>query len=133
MENILLDSDAHIKLIDFGLSKRLVLNERTTTTCGTLQYTAPEVLKGEPYGHNVDWWSMGVLGYALLNGKFPVFGAKKHVEMRTMVANNQYRMPIHLSNEAADMLTSVISIIMMMIKTYRPILSFRNSCSRRIP
>ena len=111
MENILLDSNAHIKLIDFGLSKRLALNDRTTTTCGTLQYTAPEVLKGEPYGHNVDWWSMGVLGYALLNGKFPVFGAKNHVEMRTMVANNQYRMPLHLSNEAADMLTSVMMII----------------------
>lgn len=37
-ENILLDSDYHIQLVDFGLSKWLSLGARTTTLCGTLKY-----------------------------------------------------------------------------------------------
>ncbi|XP_059052242.1 serine/threonine-protein kinase S6KL [Achroia grisella] len=60
-ENILLDSDYHVQLIDFGLSKWLSIGSRTTTLCGTLKYMAPEVLGREPYGHAVDWWSLGVI------------------------------------------------------------------------
>nr|XP_026499596.1 serine/threonine-protein kinase S6KL [Vanessa tameamea] len=37
-ENILLDSDLHIQLVDFGLSKWLSIGSRTTTLCGTLKY-----------------------------------------------------------------------------------------------
>ena len=38
LENILLDSDGHCQLIDFGLAKWLRYGDRTTTICGTLQY-----------------------------------------------------------------------------------------------
>ncbi|CAH2096047.1 unnamed protein product [Euphydryas editha] len=37
-ENILLDSEFHIQLVDFGLSKWLSIGSRTTTLCGTLKY-----------------------------------------------------------------------------------------------
>ncbi|CAH0715412.1 unnamed protein product, partial [Brenthis ino] len=37
-ENILLDSDYHIQLVDFGLSKWLSIGSRTTTLCGSLKY-----------------------------------------------------------------------------------------------
>ncbi|XP_053609316.1 serine/threonine-protein kinase S6KL [Plodia interpunctella] len=70
-ENILLDSDCHIRLIDFGLSKWLSIGSRTTTLCGTLKYMAPEVLSREPYGHAVDWWSLGVLTCRMLTNKYP--------------------------------------------------------------
>ncbi|XP_036317912.1 serine/threonine-protein kinase S6KL isoform X3 [Rhagoletis pomonella] len=60
-ENILLTADFHIKLTDFGLSKWLRLGATTRTMCGTFQYMAPEVLRGEPYGHAIDWWSLGIL------------------------------------------------------------------------
>ncbi|XP_069082283.1 ribosomal protein S6 kinase-related protein isoform X2 [Pleurodeles waltl] len=69
MENILLDERGHIKVTDFGLSRQLRFGERAYTICGTLQYMAPEVLHGGPYNHSVDWWSMGVLLYALAVGK----------------------------------------------------------------
>ncbi|XP_063364432.1 serine/threonine-protein kinase S6KL isoform X2 [Cydia amplana] len=71
-ENILLDDNYHIKLIDFGLSKWLSVGSRTTTLCGTLQYMAPEILSREPYGHAVDWWSLGVVACRMLSGQFPV-------------------------------------------------------------
>ncbi|XP_026736429.1 serine/threonine-protein kinase S6KL isoform X2 [Trichoplusia ni] len=70
-ENILLDSDYHIRLIDFGLSKWLSIGSRTTTLCGTLKYMAPEVLSREPYGHAVDWWSLGVLTCRMLTDEYP--------------------------------------------------------------
>lgn len=71
MENILLDDKGHIKLIDFGLSKWLSIGSKTKTMCGTSHYMAPEILNNEWYIHAIDWWALGVLCYALLQGQFP--------------------------------------------------------------
>ncbi|XP_013194881.2 serine/threonine-protein kinase S6KL [Amyelois transitella] len=76
-ENILLDSEGHIRLIDFGLSKWLSIGSRTTTLCGTLKYMAPEVLSREPYGHAVDWWSLGVLTCRMLTNEYPTPAASR--------------------------------------------------------
>ena len=45
-ENIMIDKEGHIKLIDFGFAKRLSSSNkyRTFTNCGTIGYTAPEIL-----------------------------------------------------------------------------------------
>ncbi|VDM47203.1 unnamed protein product [Toxocara canis] len=71
LENVVLDLDGHIQLVDFGFAKRLQNGDRTQTICGTLQYMAPEIAKGEPYGKAVDWWSFGVLLHILLTNRYP--------------------------------------------------------------
>ena len=45
-DNIVLDSSGHVKMIDFGFAKRLSSknNYRADTNCGTIGYTAPEIL-----------------------------------------------------------------------------------------
>ncbi|CAG00494.1 unnamed protein product [Tetraodon nigroviridis] len=59
----------HLRLADFGLSRRLERGGRAFTICGTIQYMAPEVLSGGPYNHAADWWSLGILLFSLVTGK----------------------------------------------------------------
>ncbi|XP_017015421.2 serine/threonine-protein kinase S6KL isoform X2 [Drosophila takahashii] len=79
-ENILLTQQFHIKLTDFGLSKWLKLGANTRTMCGTFKYMAPEILCGEPYGHAVDWWALGVIACQMLTQKSP--NIKRHLLLR---------------------------------------------------
>ena len=60
-----------VKIADFGLSK-IVWNEETMTPCGTVGYTAPEIVKDERYSKSVDMWALGCVLYTLLCG-FPPF------------------------------------------------------------
>uniref|UniRef100_A0A8C6VVG3 Ribosomal protein S6 kinase n=1 Tax=Nothobranchius furzeri TaxID=105023 RepID=A0A8C6VVG3_NOTFU len=73
LENILLDSNGHIVLTDFGMSKEFDQVERAFSVCGTVEYMAPEIIEGGESGHDkaVDWWSLGVLMYELLTGGSP--------------------------------------------------------------
>ncbi|EGG23719.1 hypothetical protein DFA_05853 [Cavenderia fasciculata] len=84
-ENILLTSDGHACLTDFGISKEGLLStdDRTATFCGTPEYLAPEILKGEKYGKAVDWWSFGTLMYEMLSGLPPFYSQ----DVRTMYSN----------------------------------------------
>uniref|UniRef100_A0A8C5G6S4 Ribosomal protein S6 kinase n=1 Tax=Gouania willdenowi TaxID=441366 RepID=A0A8C5G6S4_GOUWI len=74
LENILLDSDGHVVLTDFGLSKEFLEKEkeRTYSFCGTIEYMAPEIIRGKSgHGKSVDWWSLGILMFELLTGASP--------------------------------------------------------------
>lgn len=70
-ENILLHGNA-VKLADFGLAKQLTTGSSTLKrSCGTLEYAAPELLCGLPYGLKSDVFSLGIVMYVLLFGAFP--------------------------------------------------------------
>jgi len=86
--NVLLtEPDLHhavVKLADFGISRWSQTSMNCNTFCGTLDYTAPEVIKTvaflsttpltqKPvgYGSKADMWSLGVLLYVMLSGAFP--------------------------------------------------------------
>lgn len=61
-----------ITLSDLGLSRQVEDDEVLTTRCGSDDYAAPEVIMGQPYdGRATDAWSLGVLLYALLEGRLP--------------------------------------------------------------
>lgn len=59
-----------LKLIDFGFSSVWKPNEKVKLACGTLAYTAPEVIL-ESYTHMCDMWSLGVIVFILLVRHMP--------------------------------------------------------------
>ena len=66
-ENLLYCNDeemSSIKITDFGLA-RFVQNEMATTACGTPNYVAPEIIAGNGYNKEVDYWSIGVIIYIM--------------------------------------------------------------------
>jgi serine/threonine protein kinase len=66
-DNVLLDSDGHLRLSDFGLSGRIrSADGRTSGYCGTHGYIAPEVLMGRRYDGSCDVYAFGVVLYELL-------------------------------------------------------------------
>ncbi|KAM9452609.1 LOW QUALITY PROTEIN: ribosomal protein S6 kinase-related protein-like, partial [Salvelinus alpinus] len=89
MENVLLSDQGHLRLADFGLSRRLEQGTRAFTICGTIQYMAPEVLSGGPYSHAADWWSLGILLFSM----FPVPPEPDHCNMLRKVRDCPYSIP----------------------------------------
>ncbi|KAK0137114.1 Protein kinase C zeta type [Merluccius polli] len=72
LDNVLLDHEGHIKLTDYGMCKEGIRPGDTTSTfCGTPNYIAPEILRGEDYGFSVDWWALGVLMFEMMAGRSP--------------------------------------------------------------
>jgi hypothetical protein len=77
-----------IKIADFGLSK-IVWDNQTMTPCGTVGYTAPEIVKDERYSKSVDMWAMGCVLYTLLCG-FPPFYDESIEVLTEKVAKGQF-------------------------------------------
>ena len=69
-----------LKLLDFGLSSRIKKNEKLNNTVGTRYFIAPETIRGE-YDEKCDVWSIGVILYYILSGKFPFTGNSKNMEI----------------------------------------------------
>jgi cGMP-dependent protein kinase len=69
-ENIMLDPQGYLKLVDFGLAKKMDTG-KTYTLAGTLFYVAPEVIDGHGYTISVDLWSLGVMFYEFVCGCMP--------------------------------------------------------------
>lgn len=77
-----------IKLADFGLSK-VIWDASTMTPCGTVGYTAPEIIRDQKYSKAVDMWAMGCVLYTLLCG-FPPFYDESIKTLTEKVAKGQY-------------------------------------------
>jgi len=91
-ENLLLSDkskNGKVMISDFGLSKIFNDEEVMKTACGTPGYVAPEVLKRQGYGKEVDLWSIGVITYILLCG-YPPFYDQNNVELYKQILACRY-------------------------------------------
>jgi len=107
-ENILIDMDGHICITDFGLSKEINPEEGTHTFCGTPEYLAPEVLKGQGHGTAVDWWSLGTLVYEMLTGLPPFYSQNINI-MYQKILNGELRFPSYVSPDAQSLLEGLLT------------------------
>ncbi|KAK2598840.1 hypothetical protein N8I77_012225 [Diaporthe amygdali] len=101
-----------IKIADFGLSK-IVWDNQTMTPCGTVGYTAPEIVKDERYSKSVDMWALGCVLYTLLCG-FPPFYDESIEVLTEKVAKGQYTFLSpwwdDISSSAKDLITHLLTV-----------------------
>ena len=84
--NIVVTADSNVKLLDFGLARRIPRDgmAEVTSSClplaeagataGTLPYLAPEILRGLSPSRQSDVWALGVLLYQMATGELPFRG-----------------------------------------------------------
>ncbi|EZA53780.1 hypothetical protein DMN91_011796 [Ooceraea biroi] len=102
-ENILLDTEGHISLTDFGLSKQPLDDSKAYSFCGTVEYMAPEIVNRKGHTCTADWWSFGVLMFEMLTGALPFQGANRK-ETMTQILKAKLGMPHNISAEAQALL-----------------------------
>ncbi|XP_031622139.1 uncharacterized protein LOC116340079 isoform X2 [Contarinia nasturtii] len=108
LDNILLDFDGHVRIADFGMCKLQIYLDRTADSfCGTPDYMAPEIIKGQKYNQHVDWWSFGVLLYEMLIGQSPFSGCDED-ELFWSICNEIPWYPFYLSKEALNILSKLL-------------------------
>jgi len=73
-ENILLNTLDHAILVDFGISSTITENKSMYDIKGTSYYIAPEIISGKKASTKSDIWSLGIVIYLMICGKFPFDG-----------------------------------------------------------
>ncbi|XP_072535765.1 SNF-related serine/threonine-protein kinase isoform X1 [Salminus brasiliensis] len=97
-----------VKLTDFGFSNKFQPGKKLTTSCGSLAYSAPEILLGDEYdAPAVDIWSLGVILFMLVCGQ-PPFQEANDSETLTMIMDCKYTVPTHVSNACKDLINRML-------------------------
>lgn len=105
--------DSDIKIADFGFAKRVKDLTEKETACGTPGYVAPEILRGDPYGCEVDIWSLGVICYVLLAG-YPPFYDEDQKRLFKKIKEGRFHFHedywANTSPEAMDMIRQMLCV-----------------------
>lgn len=101
-----------VKLADFGLSK-IIWDQNTKTPCGTVGYTAPEIVNDQRYSKSVDMWALGCVLYTILCG-FPPFYDESIQALTEKVARGEFTFLSpwwdDISFEAKDLVNKLLTI-----------------------
>jgi len=108
-QNILVSSNKILKIIDFGLSKNIHLNnEMMDTICGSPLYMAPEIIKNKTYTIKSDIWSFGVIIYEMVYGYTP-FRATNIYSLIKTIDNYDIKYPANtISYDGIDILHKML-------------------------
>ncbi|KAG0176543.1 hypothetical protein DFQ29_005994 [Apophysomyces sp. BC1021] len=103
LENILLDTDYNAKICDFGFARYTDNKQFLETFCGSLGYSAPEVIMHQKYT------GPGVILYTMLAGEMP-FDDDSEIITQRKIVKGDYVMPSYFSIEASDLIRRVLKL-----------------------
>ncbi|OHT17403.1 AGC family protein kinase [Tritrichomonas foetus] len=106
-ENLVFSADGHIKFIDFGFAKKIA--DRTYTLCGTPEYLAPEIIRGEGASFGSDWWAYGILIYEFLVGQTP-FVDENENRMYQKICKGQVYFPSTIDPITKSLLQGLLQV-----------------------
>ncbi|XP_061385572.1 obscurin isoform X4 [Danaus plexippus] len=103
----------HLKICDFGLSRKIHLDKHASLSYGMPEYVAPEVARGEGVTFAADMWSTGIITYILLSGMSPFRGANDR-ETLTRIQEGKWQFEeewwSRLSRESRDFISKLLVI-----------------------
>ena len=110
-ENILLtNNNSLLKIIDFGLANKYEENNLLDTQCGSLCYSAPEMILGKKYnGIDIDIWSSGIILFAMVSGFLP-FDDDNEENIYRKVVEGKYCLPEKLSDNCKDLINKILVV-----------------------
>ena len=112
LENILVIKDDIVKIIDFGFSVKGSKDSYQKLFCGTPSYMPPEIVNKEKYiAQYSDVWSLGVLLYTMLYGRFP-FKAKNDEKLFELINEADVKFPdtIYVSENIKKLIKKILNV-----------------------
>ncbi|EAL60837.1 hypothetical protein DDB_G0293276 [Dictyostelium discoideum AX4] len=106
--NMVIDSDGHIKLLDFGNAKKFNQKKPTSNDgiLGSPRYISPEVLLFEPQSPAVDYWSLGIVMFELITGTTPFIGETPEEIFESILSRNTEC--IEIQKDAKDLIIKLL-------------------------
>ena len=136
MSNIVLREDGQVSVLDFGLSSTRDLAGTTgaRAPAETIHYMAPEILSGQPATVQSDIYSLGVILYRCVTGRYP-FQGKHIIQITDAVLEGKVVSPCLFNPDVPPALEKVISMAMAvdLKQRYQTIAGFRKWLAPVIP
>jgi eukaryotic-like serine/threonine-protein kinase len=120
--NILIDNDALLKIVDFGVAAAQTQGDtqltKTGYVIGSPKYMAPEQILGKKVDERADIYSLGVIMYEMFSG-VPPYSRGDHMSVMYQHVQGKARPPIEINKELPPELNAIVMKCMSLDKAKR--------------
>lgn len=111
--------EGKVKIGDLGVAATYTTSMSQQTCIGTVQYMAPEVIKGEHYDYSADIWSLGCVGYEMM-WRRPLFDKGSYSELVTQIIEQRNPVVVSFPGIYSPKLCNIVLSMLNVAKDARP-------------